>query len=77
MTEPPVERLDLVPIPGEEGLVAALVVFKDPETGAEWEEFYPRVRIEDLGTDADGQHRYTFTPLSPWGQQWEFEGASG
>lgn len=76
MTELPVERLYSTPIPGEEGLVALTVIFKDPETGEEWPEHYPRVRVGGLGMDADGQHRYTLTTLQPGGQQWEFKGAS-
>lgn len=61
MTELPVERLHSTPIPGEEGLVDLVVIFKDPETGVEWEEFYPRMRCTADGVDEDGRYRYTLS----------------
>ena len=38
-----------------------MITYRDPDTGHEFREHRPRMRVEAHGPDADGVHRYTFT----------------
>lgn len=59
--ELPVERFESTPIEGT-NLVNLVLTYRHPDTGQEFREHYHRMRVEDHGPDADGMHRYTFTP---------------